>query len=436
MAKQFLKIIKSLFLLFIIFELIFFIYFSFSNLKQQISDYKIRKLSAQSYKYFSQFELILPKPNSNIIHITDEFTDNFKTKDVLDLGVGFFDDGINQNKKVYSVAIGDSFTRGIGSLDNLKYGWVELIEKRLKWIDILNLAHLGGGALHQRYSYNKIKSSIDHNLVLFNFSTTLGFIENLDDRFPTHYMRSIMVHENLNESQLQERIDNLNNAHGYKVYLEYFTNNHFYHSYTVGFVFKFISLLEIKNLIPKKFQTHYITGKNQDVHNFNKGKYRMGLLNEEHADMRTRLEQSRSTKVLNDRNFSEFTAYADKVFLDKIINHSAKIINEFSEEVKLDGRDFIMTILPSKNDVYYPIYKGTLSNENKIDYEEIRNKLKLKLKKDIKIIDITEDLTKFVIKNPQEEIYWFNDNHFNKLGYKLVSDFISKKLNKIYDFGN
>ena len=28
------------------------------------------------------------------------------------------------------VAIGDSFTRGTGSEDNIKYGWVSLIEKK------------------------------------------------------------------------------------------------------------------------------------------------------------------------------------------------------------------------------------------------------------------------------------------------------------------
>ena len=43
----------------------------------------------------------------------------------------------------------------------------------------------------------------------------------------------------------------------------------------------------------------------------------------------------------------------DIELMNKIILHSAKMINQFYEEVKLSGRDFIFVILPSKNDIYY-----------------------------------------------------------------------------------
>ena len=65
----------------------------------------------------------------------------------MNKGFGLFDDGIDKDRKHFAVAIGDSFTKGVGSGDNLKNGWVELTEKKLKDIDIPIIAFVNGYAL-------------------------------------------------------------------------------------------------------------------------------------------------------------------------------------------------------------------------------------------------------------------------------------------------
>ena len=63
-----------------------------------------KRKSSLGYKYYSNVGLALPKPELEVIHYTKEFVDKFKTRDVLNLGFGLFDDGINLEKK-FAVAL-------------------------------------------------------------------------------------------------------------------------------------------------------------------------------------------------------------------------------------------------------------------------------------------------------------------------------------------
>ena len=91
------KLLGILVLLLLIFsELFSYIYYSvISNDQNNLKNYIEKRNGALSYKYFQDFDLVLPAPNVNIIHYGREFTDNFLTNDILGLGVGFFDDGID-----------------------------------------------------------------------------------------------------------------------------------------------------------------------------------------------------------------------------------------------------------------------------------------------------------------------------------------------------
>ena len=120
MFKKTMRTLKIFLIFIFVFEIIFYFYFKLSNTEEKLKNYKINRKNVLSYKYFPEINLVLPKPNTNFIYSTKEFVDIFKTKDVLNSGFGLFDDGVDKNKKVYSVALGDSFTRGLGSIDNLK----------------------------------------------------------------------------------------------------------------------------------------------------------------------------------------------------------------------------------------------------------------------------------------------------------------------------
>ena len=98
MIKNFIKGLIFIFFIFLITEIIFFFYFKFNNIDEKIKNYKIKKISDESYKFFSDLGLVLPLPNKKIIHITKDYVDIFETKDVLKQGFGLFDDGINKNK--------------------------------------------------------------------------------------------------------------------------------------------------------------------------------------------------------------------------------------------------------------------------------------------------------------------------------------------------
>jgi len=140
-----------------------------------------------------------------------------------------------------------------------------------------------------------------------------------------------------------------------------------------------------------------------------------------------------STAIIKKRKFNIFEINKDIEFMNKVIKHSANLVNQLDKEVKLSGRDFIFVILPSKNDIYYSLYSDVIAEKDKINYKLFIDKLKNEIDEKIKVIDITDDIINFVKNNPKIEIYYSNDNHFNLKGYSLVSESISKKLQQIYN---
>ena len=80
--------------------------------------------------------------------------------------MGFFDDGID--KKIRAVALGDSLQEGLVQ-DNIKNGWVELVERNHGNMDIVNLGNLGSGINQHKYGYENLKNLFNHELVLYNF---------------------------------------------------------------------------------------------------------------------------------------------------------------------------------------------------------------------------------------------------------------------------
>ncbi len=431
MIKSFLKSLSVIFFIFLITEILFFFYFKVNNIGEKLNNYKIKKISDESYKFFPDLGLVLPLPNKKIVHLTMDYVDIFETKDVLNQGFGLFDDGINKNSKVFSVALGDSFTRGLGSINNLENGWVELTEQNLNWLDIINLGNLGGGIPTQKYGYDKIKHLINHDLVIYNFYTRIGFRENLNDNFPAKYIEKIKKEKNLSTEQIQDLINKLNSIATYKAHLEHLSDKTFLKSYTFAFILKFITLLHYNNLLPKNLLSQYITGKYPIHEEVNSKKSRLFLVPDEMYKLKNKFIGS--TAIIKKRKFNIFEINKDIEFMNKVIKHSANLVNQFDKEVKLSGRDFIFVILPSKNDIYYSLYSDVIAEKDKINYKLFIDKLKNEIDEKIKVIDITNDVINFVKNNPKIEIYYPNDNHFNLKGYSLVSELISKKLQQIYN---
>ena len=153
---------------------------------------------------------------------------------ILGLGFGLPDDGIDK-RKFKAVAIGDSFTRGVGSQNNLENGWVEIIEKKNKDIDIINLGNLGGGLNEYKYKYNKLKEFIDHDIVILNAYSIGDYRENLVDIEYTIEIEKFFKKKRINETN--KLIDDLQIRHGDKYSLEYLKKNEI-RSYSIYFFLK------------------------------------------------------------------------------------------------------------------------------------------------------------------------------------------------------
>ena len=96
----------SIFLLLILFvmEIFSFLIFKLFNYDEKFNLYDEKRVGNLKYVYHNNVQLALPKPDTQILHFTREFIDRFKTKDVLSLGFGLFDDGINLEKNLQSLS--------------------------------------------------------------------------------------------------------------------------------------------------------------------------------------------------------------------------------------------------------------------------------------------------------------------------------------------
>jgi len=352
--------------------------------------------------------LVLPKAGSIQVNYTSEFTDKFLFNDILGIGIGFPDDGIN-NRKFKAVAIGDSFTRGVGSVNNLKNGWVELIESKNDNIDIINLGHLGKGINDQKYAYDKLKKIIKHNIVIYNFFSGGDYFDNLNDINYSFYINKIF--DKIDNEEVQNIINDFNIRHGYKYHLEYLSNNDL-KSYSIYFILKSVDFLISKDLFPKyKFK-----------YNKPKEEARLNLVD----DGLFKIFFKRNSKFICEKKycFEENSGiFKDKEIKNKIIVNSAQKINEFYQEIKKDNKKFVLVIHPSARNFY--------SNKTEINYNKLDEQLLQLLDPRIDVIYLVNELLKQHTVNDKNIIFYKYDGHYNFRGYKIVSDIINDSLIKI-----
>ena len=409
MKKKFIFILISLFIIF--FEVASFTYFKLISKDQlKLNLYTEKRNSALSYKYFDKIGLVLPKIENKqdliVTHYVAEFTDKFTFKDILGLGIGFPDDGID-NKKFKAIALGDSFTRGVGSIDNLKNGWVELVEKKNTDLDIINLGHLGWGINDQKYKYNKIKKFIDHDIILYNFFSINDYGDNLLDFEYSLYIEKFF--KKYGKVETKKLINDLNIRHGYKHHLEYLIKNK-YKSYSVYFILKISDYLVNLKIFPA-YQFKYDIPKDE---------IRLKLVKDELFNLAE--NKNLYTFVCKTKYcYYEFNKeFVSADILDKIVLNSASKINQFYFESLKQNKKFIFILHPSAGHFYS---NQSLHGRNKLD----RNLLKL-LDRRIKVINLGERLPEISEREKNQTFFYKYDGHYNVNGYKNVSNIISEEL--------
>ena len=403
-------------LLLLIFESISFIYFRFiSNDLNNLTFYSEKRKGNLSYRYFENVGLVLPnienKKDLIVTHYTKEFTDKFIFRDILGLGFGFPDDGLD-DRKFKAVAIGDSFTRGVGSIDNLKNGWVELIEKKNKDIDIINLGHLGAGINDQKYGYDKLKKFINHNVIIYSSISTEDYRDNLSDTHYSYYVEK--VYKKSGNKEAQKLINDLQIRHGYKYHLEYLLKNKF-KSYSIYFVFKIADYLINKKILPT-YKFKYVIPEDET---------RLKIVDDELFELSKNKEYYKIVcnekycyQDINEKIITE-------AILDKIILNFANKINQFHEESLKDSKEFIFVLLSNAGH-FYP-------NQTPYDHSKLDEKLIELLDPRIKVVNIGKKLSEINNRKKGRTYFYKYDGHYNIEGYKAVSDIMSKELKIILD---
>ena len=423
--KTFTKILLYPILIYIFFELICITIFYLIGENSKLDLYSKKRDGNLQYKYFKEVGLVLPNPNVKIVHYTKEYIDIFTTVDVLNKGFGLFDDGIDKDSKYFAVAIGDSFTKGVGSGDNLKNGWVELTEKNLKDIDVINLGGLGLAVDDQRYNYNRLKKFIPHDTVIYNFAGG-DFFENGLDSSSSFYINYLIENEKISFEQAQLIINNLQSFHGYNYALEYL-NQRSFRSYSLWFFIKFAQVSKLYLVFPEAVKKKFFTKKMEKDY-LNYKSTRMNMVSDEIYELSKKVQKSLKSFQFKENFFHISQEYMNEQTVEILIENAAKKIIDFHKDVSKDGKKFLFIVQPSKEDVYSKHIIEKLPKEYRVDYSQLREKLLKKLDDKFPILDLTPFIEDQVF-NKNKKVFWSNDTHFNPLGYALITEEISKFLN-------
>lgn len=416
----------TFFFIVLIFELFSFTLFKSFNYDDKFNLYYEKRAGNLKYKYFTDVKLALPEPDTEIIHYTSEFTDKFKTKDVLGLGFGLFDDGVDLEKKYLAVALGDSFTRGTGSGDNIKNGWVELVEKETKSWDLLNLGNLGRSITDQKYGYDLLKNKIKHDIIIYNFFTGADYYENTSDNSSSFYLNEKITKKEIKKDELKDLIDNLQIFHGYDPSLEYLLESN-YKSYSLWLLIKASIYSNLIKTIPEAYLPEIYKKPNKSFKDYYET--RMNIVSDEIYELGKKVNRSSKSYEIDKKIFHVKSMYENKKIARAMVDNSINQIKKLAIQSKREGKKFILIIHPSQNDTFDFILRKKLQT----NYTFMRKELVKNLEKEFLVLDLTEGLKKYVNNNKDAKIYWDQDGHYTPLGYKVVSKIISNFLKSNFE---
>ena len=380
-----------------------------------LAHYPAMTLNAENFRFDKEYGVIVPLPERLIVTVeTNEYVDRFLTADVLGNGLGFFDDGIDEGRQVYAVAIGDSFTRGVGSEDNLLYGWVELVENKVGWIDILNLGNAGSGQPRQYYFYQKIAPLVEHQLVILSFFSGGDFVDNLQVTIYEQMLASLESEEKAT-SLIRKHLRMVN----YRSPEEFLVNSPI-PSRGVWILIKALEKIFPNALVPQEI----IDGQREYQRALREYKIAQSpeiRELEEHAE-----ELIRSAdRLVEDglvQSIYEFHINRDKA--DFVAKFSAAYINEMVAEIRGAGREIVVVIHPGSAEIYPP---AQYIPRRDFDVSYPVKRLKELLTRDVGVLDLTKSLVDAAGSNGGL-LYHPTDGHYTQRGYRVVATEIAEFL--------
>lgn len=378
--NKFKNILKKIFLItsvYLIFDIVFFSFLP-NDIKTKI--YNNRAHRIKSFYYHHDF-----RPNASFVdqwgyNKTIIHTNNLGFKDSKIRNVTF--------KKKNILFIGDSFTEGVG----LKFedSYVGLISQELKKnnnnIEILNAAV-------QSYSPAIYLSKIYYLIEREKIPITDVVLMVSGGDFHDDYFRYIDVDQNF----IVTHEDPTN------IYLIKFIN--FYKSHTL--LYQFISRVTPVKKIPILIKSTFFNDQ-QNLEKIKKNK----ISNNEILNM----------NFLNNKDFQYF--YDEKIFNEWGKTAILKSLNFLERTIEITSKNNIkLTILYAKEP------NLILKEPNQKVLNFILNEFKKLEQKNVKFFYINKYDSKY--KNKFEKyrnLFYINDNHWNKEGNKLVSEEILEKI--------
>jgi hypothetical protein len=409
--------------LFSIFESICFLLFKKDEVATQVrlADYIAFKENVRKITWDKSNKIITPLSENNFIFPYEEFTDKFRTSSVSDGQIGIWGDP-PKKKKYVAFALGDSFTRGVGSKDPNRARWTSIISNRNNKIEIINLGDAGTSVKYQLDRYKKIGKKIPHNVVIQAtipsdfLETTAGCtLGDVMERLPKNIdpedflQKSYAPHFNVPE-------------------LEYLSSAK-------------VRLYSIYSLI--KIFGGYTTSKYQHV--------RDSLCKEIKTEKADQFKDEDyvnavikslpggvydNCPVPQDKNvclvyFTQLMRAGNDESKKIVVSYLSKYIKELALEAKKNGAKFVLLMLPEKSQTYH--YKYGADFMNGIDPFYPFDELKRSLGPDVVFYDMTKD---FIDAAKQYDsrgkfLYYAIDSHWNPDGYSVAADLIERFLERM-----
>ena len=313
--------------------------------------------------------------------------------------------------------------RGVGSGDNLRNGWVELVENELADYDILNLGNLGKSVIDQKYGYDLLKENIKHDLIIYNFFTGGDYYENTADTSASFFLNKRIKEDNLNNDQISQLIKNLQIYHGYDPSMEYLLDAK-YRLFSLWLLIKISLVTNVDSLIPKNLLPEIYYKPYEDFNAYQET--RMGVVSDEIYKLGKEVHKNSQSLKIKNRVFHIHKNYQNKDVVDKIVDNSVQQIKRFIEQSIEEDKKFLLIIHPSQNDIYNEVLNEKIS----INYGYMRDKMIQGLKSEVPILDLTLKIKEEVSKDKNLKFFWEEDGHYTPDGYKFVSKQITKFLNE------
>ncbi len=146
----------------------------------KLAVYQQEQASVPGYRYVDSLGLVMPEPGREFVWQQFEFVERCRTSAVPGLEAGLFDDGLDAGRPVIALALGDSMTRGFGSTDCLRLGWVERLEAAFPWLDVVNLSVLAAGQHQAFLVYDRLAPRLPHDWVLISVFSGNDFLDDTE----------------------------------------------------------------------------------------------------------------------------------------------------------------------------------------------------------------------------------------------------------------